>query len=332
MGGTCLAILALTAACGEVSETEADATVTPSIDADPGGPDAPGAIDAIAPVDAETCGASYSCIPAAPVNWNGPVMVYEGPGDTPAPTCPGHWPDESQTVQAALTPQGGCDCACAAATGLSCGSARLYRHGSSNCAATLDPPFTTLSPGQCTSVTVSSSSFYGVSNPATSGGSCAASVVDTLAAPTWAQTVRSCGNDTLAQSSCAAGTVCAPSGDVQYDRVCIWSAGDNACPINSPYNQRVVFHDGYTDDRSCGSCSCGTPSGKCNPNVHYTDSCGSSQILLDVLGPGVCKTINAGSSAYATLSNEPEATCAPSTGTVNGAVTPTGPSTYCCLP
>lgn len=329
-----MVIFTLASACGEVSETEADATVTPTADAPPSTPDAPGAVDALASPDAESCGAGYTCIPAAPVNWNGPVMVYEGPGDTPAPTCPGYWPDESQTVKGDLTPQGDCDCACAAATGMSCGSARVYQHPSSNCFATVDPPYTTHNPGQCTSVSISSSSYYGLSNPATSGGNCAASAVDELATPTWGQTIRACSNDGLTQSGCEAGTLCAPSGDVQYDRLCIWSAGDNTCPIGSSYSERVVFHDDFTDDRSCGACTCGAPSGNCNPEVHYTSGCSGSQIsLYDILNPGDCKQLGTGGgTTYATLSNNPSATCTPSAGTVTGAATPTGPSTYCCLP
>jgi hypothetical protein len=320
--------------CGSTKPSETDGSVS-SID---GGGDVVDAAGADAnTTDAASCGTGFTCLPAAPTNWMGPVMVYEGAGADPAPTCPSPWPTEKQTLNGGLQPQGTCDCKCAAATGMSCGSAKVFDYGTTplSCVQFMMTPKFTISSGQCTNVAWTSNHYAYVNNPNTTGGSCAKSLENNLATPTWDTRVRACGNDTLTQGGCQADNVCAPVGDAQFDRVCIYTEGDNACPVNSPYNQRVLYHGNFSDTRDCmNDCNCGTPSGKCNPRITFFDSCSNPQFGWGSVEPSnnCNKIVNPTSTSAVSYSAQPEGTCTASGGTITGAATPNTPSTYCCLP
>lgn len=327
MGG-----LLVLVACGSATSSDPDAppatidgNANPTIDAPPPS------------VDGASCGTGFTCLPAAPTNWMGPVMVYEGPGADPAPTCPASWPTEQQTVNGGLTSEGSCDCKCADPTGLTCGTASVFDFNTTLSCQTqfnITPRFT-ITPGQCKVVSWTTGDVAKVNNPATTGGSCAASADNKLATPTWNDRVRSCGNTTLSQGGCETNEVCAPNGDALFDRVCIYSEGDNTCPVNSPYNQRVVYHGDFTDTRSCGTdCTCESPTGSCNPTIQFASGCGGGTIFYGQVSPtSNCATINT-SSPFATYTSNPTGTCTPTNATASttGSADPTIPSTYCCLP
>jgi hypothetical protein len=118
--------------------------------------------------------------------------------------------------------------------------------------------------------------------------------------------------------------------------VCIQATGDRTCPDGWP--DRHVVYDGADDSRSCSDCTCGQPEGgTCSGLVSlYKD--GACSALVDAVsvvsdGP-TCVQVQPkgsalGSQSLSMIAYQPGA-CAPGGGEPTGALTPTGPTTFCC--
>jgi hypothetical protein len=118
--------------------------------------------------------------------------------------------------------------------------------------------------------------------------------------------------------------------------MCIWRTGDVECPGGSEYSVRTVTYQGFTDTRSCSSCSCGDPVGYCeDPSVRILSTqLFTHQAELDTEND--CNIVygtqlgNYDVSALLFDAGDPVASCTPSGGDPTGTVTVNGPTTLCC--
>jgi hypothetical protein len=193
--------------------------------------------------------------------------------------------------------------------------------------------------GQCYEPTLSSSiprsvALTGVATLA-DPGSCATSGGALTATDPWETRVAVCEIAGPFGGGCAGG-VCAPVGNGDYDGpACIARAGEEPCPAGWPA-QTIVYAD-FTDDRQCGACACGAPSGTTCSGGSYTiydfDGCaGGNTVVVDSAS---CVNVSdqwemSTGSAELTPPVAAGGTCQASAGAPTGAVTGLGPRTICC--
>lgn len=261
------------------------------------------------------------CAPDVPGGWQGPVVINEGADADPCPT------DFPQLVHgdqhAELSPGNAtCGCECGDAVGVSCGAVTVQQ---TNAMCTASQGLAdVLEPNVCTFVS-NAAGTYAISTPSlqVGGASCDPEATESIPAPTWGRDVRSC-SAAIAEGCDGGG--CLPSTPDAH-QMCIWAAGEAACPPG-PWSQQVITYGDVDDDRDCTACSCGTPTGSCGGYVELNNQ-GCGVIYLGDASPGTCAVQPAAS--HATYYPEPDASCTPSGGSLVGGVAPTDAITYCCM-
>ena len=314
-----------------VEDTGVDVDAGPELD---GGPDldAGPEIDAGPEVDAGTdAGPTCAgrCIPDIPSGWSGPVALFTDAPGTALPACAGAYPTNAGEHFGDLDPGSlSCSCACDPATGISCtGNVRLcYGSGTTFCIMACLSTVTGPAPGAaCTAV--SPSGTHAQIRPPTpaSHGSCASRDDHTRVAPSWGTAAKACGGATTSAGGCGGGETCAPAPGAAFDDTCIVTSGDVACPATG-YTERHLFHESFTDSRTCSACSCGAATSTCGGHVDFVNS------SCDVLHGRVTSCGMHGSGSRATYTPAPSGTCPPSSSSMSGTVTQSGAITYCCIP
>jgi hypothetical protein len=268
------------------------------------------------------------CLNPVPPGWQGPVSLWVGSGAPPS--CGGAY--SSAVLDGFANPNAPpaqCGCTCSAPAGATCPSsfsATLY--GDNGCGMQCDT--VTLAVGQCTNVQMNCFSVFGIkASPPAQGASCAAQPTKTVPTWSWTTTARACetGQPPL-QSGCPAPQVCVPlPGAPMTPRPCIINTGDLACPAGA-YSDKHVFYASVSDDRDCTACQCGGPTGiTCPASVN---NCGGSSFSVSA----ACTQLNDPNGVELASPPVPSAggSCAASGGQPSGGVTPTTPTTVCCVP
>jgi hypothetical protein len=286
---------------------------------------------------APTCDTTVNvCAQSAPAGWTGPFAFVHGAGAPPG--CPGAYPTPSAINQAGPSVgSSSCACMCGDATGIVCssGTASIIDAGTGITACEVivrgKPAVWSAAPGVCTLATMSTMDMdkVSLSLPVPDAmGSCAASPVNTLPAPSFAEQTRTCSGGTTTAVGCTSGQVCAPQAFAPY-KLCVSRPGDFACPTG--YTQATTTYDGVQDTRACSACSCGAAASTCDGEVDVTNTCtGASRILETTVSGCGTNAISAGWGG--TYTPKPSGKCVPSSSTLSGAVTPTGDTTVCCMP
>lgn len=278
------------------------------------------------------CEPSGTCIPDAPPDWQGPVVVLEGsPLDPPA--CDMPWPMEILRANAGLTaPDPVCDCACEAPEGGTCGDVTLKRHDSSCLAVpTLQ---VSLAPDSCDDNGGAGFPAGGKWHAEPSeyvGGGCAPIPTEDVPEATWDTEHVICTADAL-QGTCEPSATCRPAPPADAV-VCIHKDGDLPCPQRSPYTNRQVVFGGMDDGRRCTECSCGDPEGTCASEVRFVqNSCIGGVLVGSHAVDGSCFDGPMLTFDYLALSSAtPNATCAPTPSIPEGEALPKEPVTLCCM-
>lgn len=293
------------------SETDATATDASSSSGDGGNSSSEGG----GPVCAG------QCAPDVPGGWQGPVVINEGDDADP---CPADFPQLVHGDQhAELSPgNASCGCSCGDAVGVSCGAVTLQQ---SNAMCTASQGLAdVLQPNVCTFVSNAAGTYsISTANLQVGGASCDPAATESITPPSWGRDVRSCS--AAVEQGCDDGG-CLPSTPDDH-RMCIWAAGEAACPPG-PWSQQVITYGDVDDDRDCTACSCGTPSGTCGGYVELNNQ-GCGVIYVSDASPGTCGVQLAAS--HATYYPEADASCTPSGGALVGGVAPTDAITYCCM-
>jgi hypothetical protein len=340
---------------GDAADGASDARDS-SADAGDGASDAPSdALDASdardAPADAVeaagVCGAPFTCTPAVPAGFTGPVaFVQEAPasgGDAPAPpACAAPY-----TVQAVngvndpIVSPPTCTCACGAVDG-GCSASSVETFLDNVCVNPCNGVSApTCMPSGCgTTSTPRSSQSAIVSVPVPMGGACTEFVQKTVppwnAAQDWGVTGRACAtSSTLPEGGCTGTEICAPAPPSGFGTsLCVYRSGLQTCPSTYP-NQHLFYASG-TDTRSCvDGCSCGSPTGvSCSVvgSVSSSATCAGASLLF--ADAGSCAAFGSAFTTpfFVNATVTPSGgSCAPGGGaTPSGGVTPNNPVTVCC--
>ena len=285
------------------------------------------------------CGA-WGCTAAAPPGWTGPIAVYLGAPDDPAPTCASAWPSETTTFAGPVdAPPASCDaCTCDPPTGGSCGLAATIVNDALQCfqiESTLMPA----AADTCASFSTSdlNTGFRGQIPPITSPASCApAGGAATLPPPAWSQRAVVCSDAPVGLGCLGVGEVCAPRPAAPFGaKLCVEQVGDLDCPPGA-YTQKTTLFGGADDTRSCSACACGNPGGAtCSGTTTIFDGPGCVNPLVDVPHNNTCVQLSSAPSlslSYRYKPGTPGGTCNASGGAPLGNVTPKDPVTVCCAP
>ncbi len=213
------------------------------------------------------------CVANAPSEWHGPAALQRTSAAEDEPTCVDSHPIALASFVSDLVAQPAtCGCDCGVAEGMTCETAKARVYAEAACNGTLLDIFDIgLS---CTNGLELVQGFWQVSFDPPDGGGCDAQPdfeVPALDFTRWTL----CGAAEV-DGDCDVGESCAPSaGAVFEDTLCVWHEGDLACP-GSVYTERTLVYESITDDRECGECSCGAPTGICTGgqvDLNYAPNC-----------------------------------------------------------
>jgi hypothetical protein len=282
------------------------------------------------------CGGSEICAPSPPGGWEGPYEVFQGT----TVACPS---GTTSTVHGGLNPVGAAatcaNCTCGT-TLLSCGDPTASLWGDSTCTGTacatgtLTGTCTLLKTANTTTCAGTSGLWVSVSAPPVVGTCTASVLTPTTTKASWTTEVVACSLSTTPKT--CSGGVCAPGPTSQSTfKLCIVQAGSpTACP-STAYPQLIVIDTVIADNRSCGNCSCESPTGVCQGGkASFASDCVASTVGQTV--PLTCAPLsipatNAVSGVLSTPAQLLQPSCTPSGGGPTGGVTGSSPVTLCCM-
>jgi hypothetical protein len=322
-----VALVAGSSACSLLYSVEG---LTGSSDADAAAPacDA-NCADAVSAPDVQIVqlpgGGSCACVDAPPPDWQGPAAVATGAGT--APSCSGSYTAEVlQAFADPDAPPAQCGCTCKpAATCASTFPVNIY--GSDACGGSKCDTVT-VSVGACVNVQANCTFAKGVGPAPGPQGTCTPQPTSTIPKAGWKHATRAClAPAPPRQETCGAGELCVPLPAAPLEpRPCIFRAGDLACPAGLYSVKRVVYGDAK-DDRACSTCTCGDLAGSCPAMIRK--ECGSAAPLSVT----TCGSIGDPTSIQLVAAPQPTGvSCPPSAATATGSMTPTLPTTLCCVP
>lgn len=344
--------LSLPGCCSGYYDNEGN-RIPPAAGCTDGGADGGDASASIVPRNGSCTG---ECVPALPIGWDGPTLVWLGP-ESMAPICPDSAPIAGNEWYSGLTavPASCTACTCSPSSG-TCSFPLEFTTSTSPCAAAGAPARTFDAPpgwdGSCTAydpIVAGDPCNGGLCATSLSGGPLAlnengcvpssATLAD-AAPPSWQTTALACSGTVSPLSMCDdPALTCAPSvAEAPGFQICIYQEGDNECPPS--YSVKHLVYSSFTDARGCAPCTCGTSDGSCSArlDVYPDGTCTPPDppfaLVLTSAGPS-CAAIDPpgsalGSKMLAALGYHPGA-CAPDGGQVVGAVEPSGAATFCCL-
>ncbi len=278
---------------------------------------------------------TVTCSPVAPPGWLGPVELFDG-DPAALPACGGAYPNSTYSGNNGLScAAASCSaCDCAAPTGVSCSFPIMaeYTAGVVRLSCSGAPALVTAT-GVCQPI---SNKEITIADSTPSGGSCTPSGgVPTTPSAAWSTSVKVCESSGFLQGGCGAGSVCAakPQGPF-VGSVCVYSAGDVACP--GGFANKHLSYGTFNDTRGCTTCGCGGATGvNCSGEVTFYSAANcpalgtTTQVPFPThgcLGPvtGSFKINKGGIGASG-------GSCTKNGGDPNGACTPATPTTICCL-
>lgn len=273
---------------------------------------------------------SGTCAPPIPAGWDGPVKAGENAVD-----CNGGFADPAGAFFTDFDAgEDTCTCDCQPVDATCAATVEVQWFGDGGCAGTPDyvadvdatACFTFPGPFPAAldddgAATTLSMDFVTIGPVVIDGGTCEGT--GTFNEGGFTDSVQLCA-PTAEPSMCEEGGPCI--GD--NSDTCIFQEGEHACPDGYPV--AITGYSGSDDQRECGACDCGTPTGICDSSITLqTDACGP--------GPTVSNDdcVNTNASAITSATYDPgEATVScGGTGTapISGTVEPTNPITICCV-
>lgn len=324
------------------SSTEAGASEAGAVDAGSDARDAAVAElpDANLPPPPPTCKKTgLTCVPAAPSGWAGPFALYSG-SVSDAPACAAGL-TSVLTANDALAPPAPASCsacACANATGFTCGGITVTgNNGACNCTTGNSSSF-----ALNTCYQVSYGSFLCDSynadwlriapKPAAGGGCTPVAAKPTVTKPpvSWGTAAVGCQLSVASQVDCPSGDVCVATSSPPFSPgLCVMKAGDlPACP-GFPYTQRSVFYRSVSDSRDCAACGCGAPPATTCPTKVKSAAQGDCSDQPYVDAPA-CVDWASFHNVSATATQPTDVKCPPTGGTAIGTATAADPVTVCC--
>ncbi|MBI4701238.1 MAG: hypothetical protein HY744_08785, partial [Deltaproteobacteria bacterium] len=294
------------------------------------------------------CKAEFLCAPPPEVGWQGPVALWQGPGDAPAPSCAqsGGYEQAKAGGKAGLSvpPVACADCACGPPKGVACQVTTTGFFATGDCSgpkASLTVPVNVCQGFVTTGMDPASARWE--SAPA-AGGACLPQQLGSHQIPplVWSGKASTCGEPLPTGGGCGPG-VCVPRPHAPFGAgLCIYHDGNQSCP-SGPYAQKLVYYAGADDSRQCSGCTCLDPTGtSCQGTTAlYTDTgCTVDQVVLSQVGqcaplppdptppPPPYKSLR--SMIYVGASAG-TGSCAPVPSQASGGAVESGPITFCCF-
>jgi hypothetical protein len=288
------------------------------------------------------CSAGFACTPPVPSGWSGPMELFAGAAPAP-PDCGANFEGPVYAGGTGATGDpAACGCTCGAPDNVLCSPIEMSFFSGFTCGAAAPCAQRTLTPGVCTSVDVTTecaSMTASITMPATTatGGSCTAAPTKTVTPPSWGTQARACLSALgSAASNCVAGGVCAPLPSMPFAEVCIALAGIVACPTTG-FTVRHTFYDAFDDARDCSMCSCGDVAGaSCSADLSVFPTTGVAAACAkgaDIyVAPSSCAPVQQPGDFRLDVTMPNAGSCAPTPVMPTGAVAPSQPTTFCCLP
>ena len=284
------------------------------------------------------------CVPVPPIGWEGPVLLWVGPGAEAQP-CPDRAINIVYEGHADLHATGNCppcECgppACELPVGVIASSADVCPDDSGVLTA-FDAP-AGWDGGCVTPGTILDSAYASVTISSTTVRSCepmAGPPVPAQGAIEWEVFARACKSaDPLVACNdpskyCAPTSAPPPPGFSQ----CVAKGGEHPqCPVGYP--DRRVFFAGISGELGCTDCLCGPPEGSdCSAVLTgYSDAACTNAVFIGDVSLEVSACVDAivsgdlVSMSATVLSDSPGA-CVPFGGQSFGQIAPIEPSTFCC--
>ncbi|MBK8943081.1 MAG: hypothetical protein IPM79_37140 [Polyangiaceae bacterium] len=156
--------------------------------------------------------------------------------------------------------------------------------------------------------------------------------------PTWGEGVKAC-RSTANLQGCDGGLTCVAKPPTPYEpRVCIGKVGEQSCPAGSFTLHSEAF-TGFDDSRACSDCTCGASSGgtcKITLDLFFSAGCSAGTDIESVESNSCVDLVGNPTVAgrEGSITTPPSGGSCPVTGggVPSGEVTPSSPTTFCCLP
>jgi hypothetical protein len=271
---------------------------------------------------------AVACEGDVPEGWSGPTAVRAGGSELACDQGALENLELALHDEASSAPAD-CACACEDAVGITCDASavQVTTYDNDDCTGVRDQGSGVL--GQCVELCCSGrGANYVKPAPDVSAASCApTTLVDSKPAPSWGVHLVGCGP--VPPTDCGADT-CFDS--VPESDLCIYRSGEHECPAG-PFSERTVGYASFDDSRACEPCGCGpVDTADCNETVrgYAIIDCTVGETLL-VPEPGCAPADLDFDGAYIE-SVAPTGSCTPTGGNPTGEVTPTQPTTVCCVP
>ncbi len=281
---------------------------------------------------------NYTCAPAPPPQWSGPVAFFVGTQGEALPECHAAWPTAvpggSGTLDAPAAQCGACGCDPPA--GATCDAPELQVWDVAACQGTVLTTFTIPVIGSCHSFGGTSNTSSIASTVPVSGGACPPTGGTATVDPaTWSAPALVCDGATLGAGCATAQQVCLRQPDAPFGTsLCVTQAGDIDCPIEH-YTDKTVIYGSLADDRDCSACTCDGPTGiTCQglTNVYSNQSCTLGEVTVPNDGASCTEAPGLKSVRFTVSSGPDGGSCDPSGGQPTGAATPGDGTTVCCIP
>jgi hypothetical protein len=214
---------------------------------------------------ASTCDASFTCAPALPAGWLGPVALWKGRGGDEAPSCPEGYDSATDLHALPSGAKASCSCHCVSQGETCVGQSSIEFRLDQYCQQASCAIATGAS---CTLVDGCNSKEGSIRAPigGTVGGTCVATPSAQLPPARWNQDARLCIPSQGGPSCGAEGGQCLPTPRQPFGsplcvyRVALPGQSLPDCPAAYP-NGREVLYDSFTDERTCAGCQCTGPDG-----------------------------------------------------------------------
>ena len=302
------------------------------------------------------CGpAGYSCVAGIPLGWSGYQSLFVG-AEADLPACPSQFPSQIPYLGRAMPmadPVMCATCGCDAPIGEACDLPDMVTVIEKTCqlmatsVTKTDLAVPAMWDGSCQAVPAAAGGMtcgammdpcnraVKAAAPGMAGGSCAVSGgAPTTPAVVWGVNGKACGDAPLG-GGCGAGEVCQPLPAQPFQPgLCIYKAGEQTCP-GEPFTQQHVLYEDMDDTRACTECTCGSPGGgACTANITvYNDAACSTGAVTFAAGACANLSLNpAVAGRKAQIVTMTAGKCTASGGDPIGTVTPTQPTTFCCVP
>jgi hypothetical protein len=285
--------------------------------------------------------ADPTCTPMAQCVAIDPTLGTVGSSVDPAAACPPEAP-KSQALQSGLTATGCTGCSCGVTPSTLVCSADIYWYNNAldlgcglNTGGVL---ITTLkSTDGCIAPWTGSSGVFGIRSSPFRGalsGTCAPGGAPVRGTPVWGSTAKFCGVASVG-GGCKAGFSCVPR-PVAAAGACVLVTAPQMCPAST--TNASTWFTGYADNRTCGACQCGAPTGgDCNSmiiGVGAASSCPSNMpagVLGYVRSGDKLCGLGGAASPGIEFSGSPQPPKCDATSAMTGSLVTTGPKTLCCL-